>query len=509
MFSITELIDDTISELARRPFIFSAPDVSAHADLSERDTDIERALRLQCDSQSILPLDEQPYDGCRYLGMTPVENWWIESTLRWAKAGVDCLTPAQLAREMALAFDVQNWTVPPASLMAVGRQRAMIADGYNIGTCVFPWATVIHNNPKCKEEFRSIADSQGLSWESAIDEVLSSLSSREADIVRSRRGFDTGRTATLEQIGNRYGLTRERIRQVELEAYRKLRHPSRNRHLWRAFAAYFVHSGGSLITPDIAMASRYKFLLESIGMKTTHVPEFGLHIIADESEIYSYRKVLRDIPNYLGIALESPCFAAMGSLQFLSQHDGEQVSNAEKEYRTQHTTKTRPYMLREALRTLGRAAHFSEIADICNQMFTENQTSTHNWHASLGRPDAEAIGIVWIGSKGMYGLKEHGYSRPDSDMFVAVAEIVADQFAKTLQPVAFDFVMAELSKQRRELKRSSVVMALSFNDRVESVGRDEYVPKICAHDQFSDTGRIEYDIDVAFEAFSSSEDSLD
>lgn len=509
MFSVTELIDDTISELARQPFIFSVSDVSAYADLAARDTDIERALRLQCASQSILPLDEQPCDSCRYLGLTPVENWWIESTLRWAKAGVDCLTPAQLAREMALAFDVQNWTLPPASLTTVGRQWAMMADGYTPGTCVFPWATVIRNNPKCRELFRSIINPQGLSWESMIDEALSDLTNREADVVRSRSGFDTGRTVTLEQIGNQYGVTRERIRQVERKAYRKLRHPSRNHHLWRAFAAYFVQSGGSLITPDIAMTPRYKFLTERIEMKITQLPELGLHIMADESEIAPYRKVLRDIPNYLGIVLESPRFAAMGALQFLSQHDGEQVSNAEQNYRVQHTVKTRPYMLREALRTLGRAAHFSEIADICNQMFPENQTSAHNWHASLGRPDAEAIGIVWIGRKGMYGLNEHGYSRPSSDLSEAVARIVATRFSETRRPVTIDFVMFELSKQRRELKRNSIAMALSFSDRVDSVGRDEYVPKAYAQSPSPDTGRIEYDIDTAFEAFSSSADSLD
>lgn len=508
MFSVTELIDDTISELASQPFVFTASDVSAYADLAERDADIERALRLQCASQSILPLGEQLYDSCRYLGTTPVANWWIESTLRWVRAGVDCLTPAQLAREMALAFDVQNWTLPPASLMAVGRQRAMLADGYISGTCVFPWATVIRNNPKCKELFRSIIDSQTLSWESIIDEVLSGLTNREADIVRSRRGFDTGRTATLEQIGNRHGVTRERVRQVEAKAYRKLRHPSRNRHLWRAFAAYFVQSDGSLVATNADMASRYKFLLDSIGMKMTHLPELGLNIMAAESEIAPYRKVLRDVPNYLGIVLESPRFAAMGSLQFLSRQDGEQVSNAEKNYRVQHTAKTRPYMLREALRTLGRAAHFSEIADICNRMFVESQTSAHNWHASLGRPDAEAIGIVWIGRKGMYGLKEHGYSRPISDLSEAVAKIVAARFSETRRPVTIDFVMFELSKQRRELQRNSVAMALSFSDRLDSVGRDEYVPKAYAQSPSSDAGRIEYDIDAAFEAFSSSEDDL-
>ena len=62
---------------------------------------------------------------------------------------------------------------------------------------------------------------------STINAVLDTLSEREADILRYRFGLKGGRTHTLEEIGQIYNLTRERVRQLEDKAMRKLRHPAR------------------------------------------------------------------------------------------------------------------------------------------------------------------------------------------------------------------------------------------------------------------------------------------
>ena len=61
----------------------------------------------------------------------------------------------------------------------------------------------------------------------ALKEILDTLTEREADVLRMRFGMHDGRTHTLEEVGQIFGVTRERIRQIENKAIRKLRHPSR------------------------------------------------------------------------------------------------------------------------------------------------------------------------------------------------------------------------------------------------------------------------------------------
>ena len=64
-----------------------------------------------------------------------------------------------------------------------------------------------------------------------LDEVLSTLTDREQKVLKLRFGLDDGRARTLEEVGKEFNVTRERIRQIEAKALRKLRHPSRSRKL--------------------------------------------------------------------------------------------------------------------------------------------------------------------------------------------------------------------------------------------------------------------------------------
>ena len=65
----------------------------------------------------------------------------------------------------------------------------------------------------------------------AVKEALSQLSPREQEVMRLRFGLDDGQVRTLEEVGKVFGVTRERIRQIESKTLAKLRHPMRSQPL--------------------------------------------------------------------------------------------------------------------------------------------------------------------------------------------------------------------------------------------------------------------------------------
>ena len=66
---------------------------------------------------------------------------------------------------------------------------------------------------------------------SELNDVLKTLTEREEKVLRLRFGIDDGQSLTLEEVGKIFGVTRERIRQIESKALRKLKHPSRSKKL--------------------------------------------------------------------------------------------------------------------------------------------------------------------------------------------------------------------------------------------------------------------------------------
>ena len=84
------------------------------------------------------------------------------------------------------------------------------------------------------EDQESPAPAEAASYEllrEQLNEVLRTLTPREEQVLRLRFGLEDGRQRTLEEVGQQFNITRERIRQIEAKALRKLRHPSRSKKL--------------------------------------------------------------------------------------------------------------------------------------------------------------------------------------------------------------------------------------------------------------------------------------
>ena len=160
----------------------------------------------------------------------PVHMWeMINKVIRTSRALVQELGREPTSEEIAKRMDIPLWKVrkvlktaqQPISLETpIGEEEdSHLGDFIEDHGVVSPADAVININLKDKTE-----------------EVLNTLTPREERIIKMRFGLEDGTERTLEEVGQKFGVTRERIRQIEVKALRKLRHPSRSRQL-RAFLA--------------------------------------------------------------------------------------------------------------------------------------------------------------------------------------------------------------------------------------------------------------------------------
>ncbi len=129
-------------------------------------------------------------------------------------------TPEEIAEEMDLSTDkvreIMKIAQEPVSLETpIGEE-----DDSHLGDFI--------------EDQEALAPADAAAYEllkEQLEDVLDTLTEREENVLRLRFGLDDGRTRTLEEVGKVFGVTRERIRQIEAKALRKLRHPSRSKRL--------------------------------------------------------------------------------------------------------------------------------------------------------------------------------------------------------------------------------------------------------------------------------------
>lgn len=129
-------------------------------------------------------------------------------------------TPEELAERLQLPIRKVNWLLQVARIPLSLESPVGEEDGAELGMFLEDKQTPSPSQVAYQKMLRE-----------RVEEVLADLSPREARILRMRFGLDDNRPYTLEEVGARFGLTRERIRQIEGKALRRLRHPCYARKL--------------------------------------------------------------------------------------------------------------------------------------------------------------------------------------------------------------------------------------------------------------------------------------
>ena len=144
-----------------------------------------------------------------------------------------------------------------------------------------------------------------------LNDVLSTLTDREAKVLKLRFGLEDGRSRTLEEVGKEFDVTRERIRQIEAKALRKLRHPSRsadyakNRNrilstginIWEYEGGYSYHGKSILIDDDLSVIGSFNMDMRSAYLDTELMLVIRSKDINKQLEegMMEYEKVSRQI----------------------------------------------------------------------------------------------------------------------------------------------------------------------------------------------------------------------
>jgi len=302
-----------------------------------------------------------------------------------------------------------------------------------------------------------------------IQNVLGKLTPRERNILSEREGLFGNAKMTLEQIGQELNLTRERIRQIEDKSWRKLRHPSYNRHFVTPLLFYVICHNGSMLVPQGSMRNLIMFIAKCNNVPVTMFPHASLSISGlTKEDIVLPSDIWKSAPDLTKMASQLETHGML----LVDKQDQIALAQRLSVYLLRRLYKAQKVYL--ALKSIGRPAHFTEIAESYHSLFPEDQDTEHNIHAKL---IYNSYGVVWIGIKGTYALEEWGYERPSLTLFNTVIEIVERKYAETGTPVPYSVVLAELGKYRKVINPSSVVFATYRNPRLTQIEGDYFIPK--------------------------------
>jgi len=412
-------------------------------------------------------------------------QWFCQLNLRLAHAKQVRLSKHQLATLISSLCIHKRWDTPSKEVIQFGEQFGFIGTVCTKEQYFFPLAYILSfmsyslSKVTVKEIIKKISSNtiddnfslKHLAGES-IQEKFSCLTESENYIIKAREGLLTGKKMTLEWLGIHYGITRERVRQSEFRAWRKLRNPAHAPTFSRALIYNIMSKQGSLMIKTDSS----NFLPVSFLCKCSRVPYLTLsHIntailgaLPEDTILPKPRELLLDNINSVSIINQ---WESEG--QFcLIKRDLQLLAESIIGFRLKRLNKRQKVYL--VLRTIGKPAHSSKITEVYNSLFPDHPSTEHNVHAVLCY---EKYGVVWIGIRSTFALKEWGYKRPSEPLFDAITKIVEEKYKETTRPVPFTVIVEEMAKYRQVVKNSILTIASHRNPNLRRRGKNSFIPK--------------------------------
>lgn len=338
--------------------------------------------------------------------------------------------------------------------------------------------------------------------QSAVLEHLERLQDREKQVLIGRYGLADGKSLTLEQIGQKLSLTRERIRQIEKDALKKLQLSHMSENLRKAVDLIFqiIEDKGnitresqilssvlvlnnSVVSQQIVLftlnlipqfnllkdSDKYRQswylagfdqgLLDSLSEAATEIlNESGKPLPVSELIMRVKRRLnLPDLENFSDEAIES----YINVSKYVGKNPYGEVGLSYWPQITPKDVGDKAFLI---LSHLGSPAHYSKITEMINKQGFDSRTahkeSVHNELIKDKR-------FVLVG-RGIYALEEWGYKKG------VVAEIISEVLKKAERPLSKEEIISEVMRQR-VVKRNTIIVGLSNKNKFRKTAENQYI----------------------------------
>lgn len=334
-----------------------------------------------------------------------------------------------------------------------------------------------------------------------VGNLLSLLKDRDRQIVIKRFGLDGQEIETLESIGQKYNLTRERVRQIEKDSVATLKKKN-VKDLSEALQLIFdtVVEHGNIMSEDFLMktmllnkpepkeAASLKFLL-SLSDQLQYHKESGQYYPAWSVLGFNQTKLAEVVDQFVAllksygkVLSQQELYDKFKQVEYFNAHAGELSDRVLKSYLNiakviqvnpfneighKDWSEVKPRDVGDkaylVLKHHAKPEHYSAITKMINEHhFDERTAYQETVHNELIKDDR----FVLIG-RGIYALTEWGYRKG------VVADVIKEVLASSAKPLSREEIISEVMK-RRQVKRNTILVGLSNKKYFQKIGKDKY-----------------------------------